>query len=159
MRKLGVVLLLCGLAGASSFAQTAGSRALPHVIVYKTKANYNNLVPVTLSKDKKTIVSYPAPSDVTNGSGYATPVALHGGYLLDRRGVGGNTAFLKLTYEDYSKLKDLPSQADMYKMIVDKSPMKELCDCGVRAEGKNSEKQLNYMIDKKQLKKKCKQIK
>src|SRR5436309_2146351 len=76
----------------------------PHAMVYKTKANYSKLVPVDMSDDKTQIASYPAPTDVVSGSGYATPTQLHSGYLLDNRGIGKNAAFLKLTYEEYAKL-------------------------------------------------------
>ena len=158
MRKLSIVLAVGFLCNTAT-AQSSGSEALPHVIVYKTKASYRNLVSVTLSADKKTVESYPGPDDVKIGSGYAIPVLLHKGYLLDRRGVGTNTAFIRLTYEQYGNLKSVPSQEELYGMIVDKNPITELCDCGVRSERKNSEKQLNELIDKKLLKKKCKSIK
>ena len=38
------------------------ANALPAAIVYKTRANYNNTVPVMLKADKTAIMSYPAPS-------------------------------------------------------------------------------------------------
>jgi len=155
MRKLPLAVVSVFLFNTAS-AQLSGVRVLPHVIVYKTRANYNDLVPVTLSKDKKTISSYPGPDDIKTGSGYSLPVLLHKGYLLDRRGVGINTAFVKLTYVQYGNLQAVPSTADLYNMIADKDPMTELYDCGVRSEGKNSVAQLNDLIDKKQLKKKCK---
>jgi hypothetical protein len=157
MRKLIIGLIFGFLYSTTTVsAQVSGMRAMPHVIVYKTRANYRDLVPVMLSKDKKKIVSYPGPGDVKTGSGYALPVLLHKGYLLDRRGVGINTAFLKFTYEQYGNLKTVPSPGELYKMIVDKDPITEICDCGVRMEGKNSVEQLNELIDSKKLKKKCK---
>ena len=36
----------------------------PHLIVYKTKVDYNNFVPIILSEDKTEIISYPDPIDV-----------------------------------------------------------------------------------------------
>src|ERR1017187_6426884 len=65
----------------------------PHVVVYKTKANYNNLVPVELTDDKTKIVSYPDPKDVKTENGYSLPSSLNNGYLLDNRGIGKNAAF------------------------------------------------------------------
>ena len=111
-----------------------------------------------LSEDKKKIISYPAPGDVKTGSGYALPVLLHKGYLLDQRGIGLNSAFLKLTYEEYGKLKEMPSLDGLYGMIVDKNPMTALYDCGIRERGKSLAKELNVLIDKKQLNKKCKEM-
>jgi hypothetical protein len=144
---------------AAANAQSTNSGAMPHVIVYKTKSKYRNLVPVQLSEDKKTIISYPAPGDVTTGSGYPLPVALHKGYFLDKRGVNLSTAFLRLTYAQYSKLKEVPSPDELYQMIVDKEPIKELCDCGTRRNGAYSVRQLNELIDTGKLKKKCKSAK
>ena len=67
----------------------------PPVLVYKTKANYNNLVPVILSDGKTEIVSYPHPKDLIKGSRFPLPFILNDGYLLDNRGIGKNVAFLK----------------------------------------------------------------
>ncbi|MGE5317291.1 MAG: hypothetical protein ACM3ME_04790, partial [Chloroflexota bacterium] len=74
------------------------------VIIYKTKLDYSLQVPVTLSSDKKTLVSFPAPSDIYYGGDLAYPVKLENGYLLDRRGIDVNTAFTKWTYYEYSRL-------------------------------------------------------
>src|ERR1044071_4992028 len=71
----------------------------PPAIVYKTKADYSNYVPVILSEDKSKIVSYPDPKDVQS----AAPVKLKNGYLLDNRGINKNVAFLRWTYEEYKK--------------------------------------------------------
>lgn len=57
------------------------------VVVYKTRQNYNHLVPITLSEDKEEIDSYPDPSDLTEENNYGKPIELEDGYLLDRRGV------------------------------------------------------------------------
>ena len=156
MRKLTIALTFLFFSNIASVLAQGSSGALPHVIIYKTKLKYRDLVPVTLSKDKKTITSYPGPDDVKTGSGYALPVLLHKGYLLDRRGIGVNSAFLKYTYEQYGDLKSPPSTAELYKMIVDKSPITEICDCGVRLGGSNSVDLLNKLIDNNELKKKCK---
>ena len=159
IRSIIAVLAAACLLPVAANAQSKHSGAMPHVLVYKAKSKYRNLVPVQLSEDKKTITSYPAPADVTTGSGYPLPVALHKGYYLDKRGVNLNTAFIQLTYAQYSRLKDAPSPGELYKMIIDKAPITEVCDCGVRQAGKYSVKQLNELIDKGQLRKKCKSVK
>ncbi len=139
-------------------AQIQGSNALPHILIYKAKGNHRNLVPVQLSEDKKTVVSYPDPVDIKTGSQAQAglPVSLHNGYWLDKQGVGLNTAFISMTCSHYAKLKSAPDPAELYKMIADKNPITELCDCGVREQGKYSVKQLNELIDKKRLRKECK---
>lgn len=151
--------LVAFLIFCAKVATSQVSSALPHVVVYKAQPKYRNLVPVELSSDKKTVESYPGPGDVKIGSGFPRPVSLHGGYWLDKIGVGLHTAYIRLSYEQYSKLTVAPTAEELYKMIVVKSPMTELYDCGVRDGYNNSVKRLNGLIDKKQLKKKCKRIK
>ncbi len=150
-------LFLCST--VSVIAQPSAGMAMPQILVYKTRANYNKLVPVLLSPDKKRIISYPAPGDVTGGASGFEPVQLHKGYLLDKMGVAWNTAFLKYTYEEYAKLKTLPSEEEMYKMIVDKDPLVSLYDCGRREPINNLVHKFNDMIDEGKIKKKCQPIK
>lgn len=130
-----------------------------HVLVYKTKKDYNNLVPVLLDDDKTQIVSYPDPKDVKIGSGFLLPISLQNGYLLDKKGIGLNVAFLKYTYEEYSNLKSLPNLQELYKNIIDKNPLIELCDCGNKSEYQDLEVQLNDYIDQGIVRIKCKLLK
>lgn len=106
------------------------SRALPHVIIYKTKADYSNLVPVTMNRERTKIVSYPAKSDIRPS---AKPVALVDGWYLDRRGIGPNTVFTDYTYEEYSHLEKTPSAAQLMEHIIEKYPLLELHDCGTES--------------------------
>ncbi len=131
----------------------------PSVLVYKTKANYNNLVPVILSDDKTEIVSYPHPKDLLKGSEYSIPFVLNEGYLLDNRGIGKNVAFLKMSYEEYSNLKNIPSIKELHEIILDDDPLTELCDCGAKTGFTNEGKQLNKLIEDKKLRTICKVIK
>jgi hypothetical protein len=124
--------------------------------IYKTKGDYNQNIPVVLSADKKTIVSYPDPKDVGNNGKLATPTPLTDGYLLDNRGITPDVAFLKYTYEEYSQLKSVPSLNDLYAMIIDKDPLTELCDCGSRYQFKDPEAFDNLVKEKF---KRCKRIK
>jgi len=155
MRKLSIALSIVFFCFANlASAQPSASMAMPDILVYKTKGDYRKLVPVLLSPDKKRVVSYPDPTDVVGGSG-PEPVSLHKGYLLDKRGVGWNTAFIKLTYEEYGKLPAVPSPEELYNMIVDKNPLTELYDCGRREPMKNQVHRMNDMIDEGKIKKKC----
>ncbi len=129
-----------------------------HVIVYKTKADFRNNVPVILSGDKTKIVSYPDPSDVKTEAGYPVPTVLEQGYLLDNRGININSAFLKITYQEYAKMDKAPDVSTMYKMIIERSPFTEMIDCGNKNAFKNVKDELNAMIRSGQLRKKCKII-
>lgn len=131
----------------------------PPTVVYKTKGNYNNLVPVLLSVNKSEIISYPHPNDLKVGDVLSLPTPLSEDYLLDNRGIGPNVAFLKLSYEDYSKLENAPTLKELYELIIDKDPLTELCICENMKMFKDKTSQLNKLIMAKNLKTTCQQIK
>lgn len=96
--------------------ETVQTQHMPHAVIYKTNGDYNANVAVTLSADGKTLASYPAPGDV-NANFSAQP--LDNGWLLARSGaIGERTAFLTYTYEQYSKLKKTPTQAQLLAAII-----------------------------------------
>jgi hypothetical protein len=160
MRKLLIFLLVLGACkGQNKTTFTPDFMAGVPTMVYKTKADYRNLVPVLLSDDRSEIISYPHPSDVKIGDNYVVPTLLKDGYLLDNRGVGEQVAFLKYTYQEYANLAEVPSLKDLYASIVDKDPLLELCNCGNMKSIENKEQQLNKLIEQKQLRKICKVIK
>ena len=128
----------------------------PHLLVYKSKQVGENLVPIFLSQDKKTITSYPDPKDLRDES--MLPIKLHKGYLLDNKGISENVAYLKMTWQEYSQLIQPPSIKEMMGMITDKDPLVFLCDCGPKYNSPYSINQINEMIDKNILKRKCKVI-
>jgi len=131
----------------------------PQALVYKTRGDYANLVPVILSDDKKEIVSYPHPGDLKTVNGYPLPDHLLDGYLLDNRGIGKNVAFLKLTYAEYASLEQMPTLQELYDLIIDKNPLTELCDCGSKQAFSDTTGQLNKLISDKKLRTVCKAIK
>jgi len=123
----------------------------PHVIIYKTRKDYNDKVPVLLNEEKTKIISYPGVKDVFYNGKLAIPTSLSDGFLLDNRGIGKNVAFLKITYEEYSKLEEPPSTSEMMNMIIDKEPLTEMYDCGNRYQYKDIPDDLNRIISNKQL--------
>lgn len=126
-----ILLIMIALAcGSTKNTVLMESTPGPHALVYKTKADYFDKVPILLSEDKKQIISYPSPSDLRQGEQMALPSKLIRGYLLDNRGIGKNVAFLTLTYSEYAKLKEAPSIAELEAAILDDDPLKELWDCG-----------------------------
>lgn len=122
--------------------------ALAPVIVYKTKADYSQLVPVTLNETRDKVVSFPAPSDLYTNGILSIPVQLDKDYLLDMRGIHANTAFTSYTYEAYSKLESAPSVQDLISSIIDPDPFEEIYDCGNRSQFKSLEKDLNKLTRK-----------
>jgi len=128
--------------------------ARPPVIIYKTSKDYFHNVPVGLSEDKSSIVSYPDITDVFYQGELAYPTKLAGGYLMDNRGIGINSAFIKYTYEEYSRLSTTPSPEVLFNLITDKNPFTEmyLLSC------KKDTSEINNLIISG-LKENCKKIK
>ena len=131
----------------------------PGVMVYKANSFYQDKVPVILSQDKSMIISYPHPKDLMVDGKLLLPDILEKGYFLDKKGIHQNTAFLSLTYEEYSKLSTPPSTKEMMLQIKDKNPLSELCDCGKRSAFTDIINQLNQLILDDRLRKVCKIIK
>ena len=121
--------------------------ASPPLLVYKTKADYYQYVPVILSEDKIQIVSFPDIKDIYYKGKLAYPTKLNKGYLIDNRGINKNVAFLNLTYENYSRLEKTPSAKKLMSIILDKDPLVELYDCGMRMTYKNPAEEINKFID------------
>ena len=125
----------------------------PPTIIYKTHKDYFKNVPITLNESKTEVDSYPAPQDIYYNGELAYPTKLKKGYLLDNRGIGRNTVFLKYSYEEYSKLKEAPSLDGLMKSIIDKEPFTEIWDCGNRYIFKDIEIELNEIIRTRRLSK------
>jgi hypothetical protein len=130
----------------------------PHMLVYRTRADLADQVPIILSADGSTVVSYPAPTDLKGPGGLPLPTELHNGYLLDNRGIGANVAFISLTYSEYAALPEAPSTDSLLALVIDKVPLTELCDCGVKNAFTDLTGQLDQLIDAGKLRKVCKVI-
>lgn len=118
----------------------------PRIIIYKTKADYSNNVPVILSKDKKTIVSFPDIGDLIVDGNYTKPVALEQGYWLDKRGINENVAFLSYTYEQYSNFDKTPRVEELYSKIIAKRPLKRMYKGGTLPRDIDITEKLNAKI-------------
>ena len=118
----------------------------PHVIIYKTRENYFMHVPVVLSEDKKSLVSYPAPGDVFYNGDLAYPVKLEDGFLLDRRGITPQSGFLSWTYYEYSRFEKTPSPPELLMKMLDDDPFTLIYDCGRPTQYKDIVNELNEKI-------------
>ncbi len=121
-KMLGVLMLGALAAGActphknevkATSAHMATDSYLPKAVVYKAPESCADLVPVTLDKSGTEIVSYPAPSDLSEAS---MPYSLGDGWYLDRRGISPTSAFTSYTYKEYMALPEAPS----VKVLMDK---------------------------------------
>lgn len=97
--------------------------ALPQARIYRTSTDVDALVPVTINPIDGSLVSYPAPTDITANS---MPVALRDGWWLDRRGVGPDTRFINYTYSRYRDLSEAPSPAEILNAIMPDARVTEI---------------------------------
>lgn len=132
--------------------------ALAPCIIYKTKADYRALVPVSLSDDRSRVTSYPDVSDLRKQAESAYPVDLSGGFLLDNRGIGPNVAFLSVTYKEYESQTKTPNAGELFQQLLDKDPLLEMYQCGNRTQYSDIVRELNEVIDSGKLSD-CKKIK
>lgn len=126
---------------------TRKSSAGPPVYIYKTRNDYYNKVPVTLSENKDKVINYPGIKDVYSAGKPTYPTRLAKDYLLDNRGINKNTAFLNLTYEAYAHLLRVPKPEKLFEMVLDNDPFTELYYCGSRYDFKDPVTELNEKID------------
>ncbi len=159
LNKLSLLVIVFSITACSSSKKPEGEQLVkenidysgPSTIIYKTTKDFSKNVPVTLSADKTKIVSYPAPGDIYFKGKLAYPTELVKGYLLDNRGISINTAFIKYTYEEYSKLKEVPDLKTLYSLIVEKEPVVEMYNCGNRYKFKDEVLELNSIITQQKL--------
>lgn len=120
--------------------------AMPRVVVYKTTADYSNLVPIAMDESKTQIVSYPDPVDIKP---HKHPTLLQDGYLLDNFGIGRNVVYTDYTYEEYAALEKVPEIETLMEHIIDRNPLTEYytsnADYPRGSEGRNAET-LNHAI-------------
>ena len=96
---------------------------IPKAQVYRTNGNYNDNVPIQVADDGKTLISFPAPTDIDNQT---KPLPLADGFLLDRRGISTDSRFTTYTYADYSALQAPPSIENLLKSIIPHAMITEL---------------------------------
>ncbi|MCC6578339.1 MAG: hypothetical protein IT228_13445 [Flavobacteriales bacterium] len=160
--SLGLCILLmgchCRQQGTAGTAATTVQdvQDVPHVLVYRTRSDTRGLVPVTLSEDRSRIVAYPHPGDIDPVR--SAPVELAGGWLLDRRGITAQVAFLGTTYAAYAKLEQAPSLEEMMAGIADRDPLMDLCDCGPRTAFKDVEAEVGAYAARNEIHRRCKRI-
>jgi hypothetical protein len=118
----------------------------PSCLVYRTRKDYSVNVPVLLSADRSSIVSYPDIKDIYFNGTLSVPVRLTDGYYLDNRGIGPGVAFLSYTYEEYSRLAATPSSEELMQRLLDRDPLLEMYQCGQRSQYADAEQELNLLI-------------
>lgn len=91
-------------------------QALPKAVAYRMSGDYADNVAIALTPDGKSILSYPAPTDLSISA--STPVALGNGWWLSRCGITPNSVFTTYTYATYTALKKAPTPAELMKAVI-----------------------------------------
>lgn len=155
MRTIILITIIGLLFSCSNSKSTSNSKSSSNakVLIYKTKNNYNQNVPIILSNDKITIISYPHPTDLLVDGKLLLPTQLVDGFLLDNKGINLDVAFVDISYEEYSKLENAPNLEKLMNLILDNSPIIELYDCGFYSDFENLEDEINSIIKSNNLNK------
>lgn len=138
---------------------TAMAETGPAVLVYSTNTDHDDHVPIMLSDDGTTIVSYPDPADLRTSNRPPKPTDLGNGYRMDNRGIGPNVAFLSMGYAEYAAFEKAPSTAELMALIVDRDPLKELYHCGPRTKYTDPAAELKKIVADGALNSRCKKLK
>lgn len=128
--------------GNTGVRDTRPSAVVPMAKIYKTNGDYADRVPVMLNASRTALVSYPAPSDLRDSE----PVKLDDGFLLDRRGIGVNTAFTRWTYKEYSEMTTPPSPEEIMANIIPEARVTELYEMPFPASTPDAPARCNALI-------------
>ena len=123
------------------------------LVVYKTRKDYSNLVPIHLSQDKQTIISYPAKEDLVR-VGNKNAQQLENGFLIDLIGVTQNTVFTNFDLDQYQQVST-PTIEEFKKNIIELDPFIEMYLC----ERKFTKNEINKFIIDNTISEKCLKIK
>ena len=145
-----------GLKATREPGQDPADANQPPLYIYQTKADYHHFVPIGLSDDRRSVVSYPDPSDLRYG---IPPQKLAQGYWLDTRGIGLQVAYTNYTYKEYVALSAPPPLDTLMMRLVDADPITRFCQCGTWNDYGNIKKELNKLIRKGRLETRCKVLK
>lgn len=143
---IGYLIILSSCQAIDKKNNDISSNPNRSIIVYKTKSNYYDKVPIKLSNDKTNIISYPDPSDLEIGKELKFPIELKDSFYLDRIGISMNTVFTNYSYDDYINLISIPSLNDFMKNIIDFEPFIEIYDFNYLYGDTNLIEKLNFCI-------------
>ncbi len=147
MKKIYILLIAVIAAGLSVNAQKHGAKQsklpqtvrgvnpaakgqtqdsfIPKAVIYTMNGDWSQYVPVNVTEDGATLISFPAPSDI---KAFSTPVNVGDGYWLDRRGIGPNTVFTRWTYAEYSQLPTVPAPDEILDNIIPGARVTEILE-------------------------------
>ncbi|MEZ3551553.1 MAG: hypothetical protein K1W02_12670 [Muribaculaceae bacterium] len=103
-------------------AKSSPSKALPKATAFRMNGDYADNVAVSVGSDGR-LTYFPDPSDISADS---RPVDLGDGWWLNRQGIGKNSVFTTYTFEEYSRLKQVPSVKELKESIIPGSKVEKI---------------------------------
>ncbi len=94
---------------------SAGQQYIPQAVIYQMNGAWQDFVPVTLSTDGSSLVSFPAVTDINDSQ---RPIELADEWWLDCRGISPPTAFTGYTYTRYAALSETPSPKTLLASLL-----------------------------------------
>lgn len=88
--------------------------AYPKATAFKMSGDYADNVAIGMDGNGQ-ITYYPAPTDISEGS---KPIEIGGGWWLNRQGIGADAVFTRYTFDEYSKLKAVPSLEELKAAVI-----------------------------------------
>jgi len=116
------------------------------LVIYKTRADYSQFVPVRMNANRTEIIKAPHPSEFIHQGRLSLPVAINQGYWIDNIGISPDVAYLRFTIENYSKLDEPLPVEIMLRYILDAYPLLEMYQCGYRYEYRDIFSEVNVLV-------------
>lgn len=118
------------------------------MIIYQTRADYSQYVPVRMNAERTKIISFPLPHELHFQGIPLLPTPLNKGFRLDNIGIGPDVAFLKFTIRQYILLLTPPPVEVMMQHILDSQPLVAMFQCGYRYEYTDLIRDVNVLIER-----------
>ncbi len=104
------------------FRDSKPVNAMPKATAFRMTGDYSNNVGITLGKDGSPVY-FPDPSDISANS---APIDLGNGWWLNRQGISSGSVFTKYTFDEYSRLKAVPSVKQLKAAIIPRARVSEI---------------------------------
>lgn len=98
--------------------------------LFKMSGDYANNVAVTLGPDGQ-LRYFPAPTDITENS---KPEEVGEGWWLNRQGISASSVFTRYTFDEYRKLKTVPTPEEIKAAIIPGARVTEFRQLAIPAE-------------------------
>lgn len=99
---------------AVGYRDSKPRNAMPKATAFRMSGDYADHVAITLSPDGQ-LQYFPDPSDITANS---RPIDLGNGWWLNTQGISASSVFTTYTFEEYAKLKGVPSPEKLKAAVI-----------------------------------------